>query len=114
MTAIPDTVTTNTVVDSQTQLIKATIDVSWTNGLSRLTRVGLSTSIVNLYFKTKEHLLLPTLLSVAGEFEQAVECAFSASAHPAKTLESVIDVMLGPQLCTSVRAHPGQHKYQEL
>jgi len=33
-----------------------------------VTRAGLSTSIVNFYFKTKEYLLLATLQSVAGEF----------------------------------------------
>ncbi|MDP6399107.1 MAG: hypothetical protein QF485_09200 [Arenicellales bacterium] len=60
MTAIPDAVTTNTAVERGTQLIKATIDAIWANGLSRLTpakaaaRAGLSTSIVNFYFKTKE------------------------------------------------------------
>jgi len=114
MIAIPDAVTTNPLVDRQIQLIKDTIDVIWANGLSRLTRARLSTSIVNFYFKTKEYLLLATLQSVAGEFEQSVERAFSASAHPAQILEPVVDAMLDPQLCTSVRTHPGQHKHQEL
>ncbi|HJP45462.1 MAG TPA: hypothetical protein QGH18_05585 [Arenicellales bacterium] len=79
-----------------------------------MTRAGLSTSIVNFYFKTKEYLLLATLQSVAGEFEQVVERAFSASAHPAQILKSVVDVMLGRQFCTPARTHTGQHKYQEL
>ncbi len=78
------------------------------------TRAGLFTSIFDFYFKIIEDPLLATLQSVAGEFEQAVERAFSASAHPAEILESVVDVMLGPQLCTPTHAHPGQHKYQEL
>ncbi len=120
MIAIPDTVTANTAVARRTQLIKATIDVIWADGLSRLTlakvatRAGLSMSIVNFYFKTKEYLLLATLQSVAGEFEQVVERAFSASAHPAQILKSVVDVMLGRQFCTPARTHTGQHKYQEL
>ncbi len=50
-------------VDRRAQLIEATIDVVYRDGLSRLTlakvaqQAGLSTSIVNFYFKTKEQLL---------------------------------------------------------
>ena len=100
-----------------TQLIKATIDVIWANGLSRLTlakvkpRAGLSTSIINFYFKIIEDSLLATLQSLAAEFDHEVEHAFSASAHPVQIFESVVDVMLDSHLCTPVYAHTGQHKY---
>ena len=100
-----------------TQLIKATIDVIWANRLSRLTlakvktRAGLSTSIINFYFKIIEDPLLATLQSLAGEFEHEIEQAFSASAHPVQISESVVDVMLDSHLCTPVCAHTGQHKY---
>ena len=46
-------------IDRRTQLIEATIDVIYKDGLSRLTlakvaqQARLSTSIVNFYFKTK-------------------------------------------------------------
>ncbi len=92
------------------QLIEATIEVIWREGLSRLTlakvarRAGLSTSIVNFYFNTKEQLLLETLQSVAAEFEQAVEQALKDPNDPIVTLHLLVDAMLDPKLCTPARA----------
>ena len=60
-------------VDRRGQLIESTIEVIYRDGLSRLTlakvahQAGLSTSIVNFYFKTKEQLLLETLQTVSQE-----------------------------------------------
>ena len=100
----------NGTIERRTQLIEATIEVIWREGLSRLTlakvarRAGLSTSIVNFYFNTKEQLLLETLQSVAAEFEQAVNRAFRVPKDPVDTLRSLVDAMLDPQLCTPARA----------
>ena len=65
-------------VDRRGQLIESTIEVIYRDGLSRLTlakvahQAGLSTSIVNFYFKTKGQLLLETLQTVSQEYEAAV------------------------------------------
>ena len=97
-------------VDRRAQLIEATIDVIYRDGLSRLTlakvaqQAGLSTSIVNFYFKTKEHLLLETLNAVSQEYEAAVDRAFARSPDPASTLRALVDAMLDPDLCTPARA----------
>ena len=97
-------------VDRRSQLIEATIEVVYRDGLSRLTlakvarQAGLSTSIVNFYFKTKEQLLLETLQTVSREYEAAVDRAFALSSNPTKTLQALVDAMLDPDLCTPARA----------
>ena len=97
-------------VDRRAQLIEATIDVIYRDGLSRLTlakvaqQAGLSTSIVNFYFKTKEQLLLETLNAVSQEYEVAVDQAFARSPDPTRTLRALVDAMLDPVLCTPARA----------
>ena len=97
-------------VDRRTQLIEATIDVIYRDGLSRLTlakvaqQAGLSTSIVNFYFKTKEQLLLETLNAVSQEYEAAVDRAFALSSDPTKTLRALVEAILDPELCTPARA----------
>ena len=97
-------------VDRRAQLIEATIDVIYRDGLSRLTlakvaqQAGLSTSIVNFYFKTKEQLLLETLNAVSQEYEAAVDQAFARSPDPTRTLRALVDAMLDPGLCTPARA----------
>ena len=97
-------------VDRRAQLIEATIDVIYRDGLSRLTlakvaqQAGLSTSIVNFYFKTKEQLLLETLNAVSQEYEAAVDQAFARSSDPTSTLRALVDAMLDPELCTPARA----------
>ena len=97
-------------VDRRAQLIEATIDVVYRDGLSRLTlakvarQAGLSTSIVNFYFKTKEQLLLETLNAVSQEYEAAVDQAFARSPDPTRTLRALVDAMLDPVLCTPARA----------
>lgn len=97
-------------VDRRAQLIEATIDVVYRDGLSRLTlakvaqQAGLSTSIVNFYFKTKEQLLLETLNAVSQEYEAAVDQAFARSPDPTRTLRALVDAMLDPALCTPARA----------
>ena len=97
-------------VDRRAQLIEATIDVVYRDGLSRLTlakvaqQAGLSTSIVNFYFKTKEQLLLETLNAVSQEYEVAVDQAFARSPDPTRTLRALVDAMLDPVLCTPARA----------
>lgn len=97
-------------VDRRAQLIEATIDVIYRDGLSRLTlakvaqQAGLSTSIVNFYFKTKEQLLLETLNAVSQEYEAAVDRAFARSPDPTSTLRALVDAMLDPNLCTPARA----------
>ena len=97
-------------VDRRAQLIEATIDVIYRDGLSRLTlakvaqQAGLSTSIVNFYFKTKEQLLLETLNAVSQEYEAAVDRAFARSPDPTRTLRALVDAMLDPDLCTPARA----------
>ena len=84
-------------VDRRAQLIEATIDVIYRDGLSRLTlakvaqQAGLSTSIVNFYFKTKEQLLLETLNAVSQEYEAAVDRAFARSPDPTSTLRALVD-----------------------
>ena len=97
-------------VDRRAQLIEATIDVVYRDGLSRLTlakvaqQAGLSTSIVNFYFKSKEQLLLETLNAVSQEYEAAVDQAFARSPDPTRTLRALVDAMLDPGLCTPARA----------
>ena len=97
-------------VDRRGQLIEATIEVIYCDGLSRLTlakvarQAGLSTSIVNFYFKTKEQLLLETLQTVSREYETAVDRAFALSSDPTKTLRALVEAMLDPELCTPARA----------
>ena len=97
-------------VDRRGQLIEATIEVIYCDGLSRLTlakvarQAGLSTSIVNFYFKSKEQLLLETLQTVSREYEIAVDRAFSLSSDPTKTLRALVEAMLDPELCTPARA----------
>ena len=97
-------------VDRRGQLIEATIEVIYCDGLSRLTlakvarQAGLSTSIVNFYFKTKEQLLLETLQTVSREYETAVDRAFALSSDPTKTLWALVEAMLDPELCTPARA----------
>ena len=97
-------------VDRRGQLIEATIEVIYCDGLSRLTlakvarQAGLSTSIVNFYFKSKEQLLLETLQTVSREYEIAVDRAFSLSSDPTTTLRALVEAMLDPELCTPARA----------
>ena len=97
-------------VDRRGQLIESTIEVIYRDGLSRLTlakvahQAGLSTSIVNFYFKTKEQLLLETLQTVSQEYEAAVDKAFASSSDPVETLKTLVEAMLDPELCTPARA----------
>ena len=97
-------------VDRRGQLIESTIEVIYREGLSRLTLAkvardaGLSTSIVNFYFKTKEQLLLETLQTVSQEYEAAVDKAFESSPDPIETLRALVDATLDPELCTPARA----------
>jgi len=97
-------------VDRRVQLIESTIEVIYRDGLSRLTlakvarQAGLSTSIVNFYFKTKEQLLLETLQTVSQEYEAAVGKVFESSPDPVETLKALVDAMLDPELCTPARA----------
>lgn len=97
-------------VDRRGQLVEGTIEVIYRDGLSRLTlakvarQAGLSTSIVNFYFRTKEQLLLETLQTVAQEYEAAVDKAFKHSSDPVEALRALVEAMLDPELCTPARA----------
>ena len=96
--------------DRRGQLIESTIEVIYRESLSRLTLAkvardaGLSTSIVNFYFKTKEQLLLETLQTVSQEYEAAVDKAFESSSNPIETLRALVDATLDPEICTPARA----------
>ena len=88
--------------DRRRQLIDATVGVIYRDGLSRLTlakvaaAAGLSTGIVNFYFKSKEQLLLDTLNVLALEYETAVNKALDGEMSPKKALHRLVDAILRP------------------
>lgn len=97
-------------LDRRRQLIVATVSVIYRDGLSRLTlakvaaTAGLSTGIVNFYFKSKEQLLLDTLNALALEYETAVNKALNGEVSPEKALHRLVDSILSPGLCDPEKA----------
>ena len=97
-------------LDRRKQLIDATVSVIYRDGLSRLTlakvatTAGLSTGIVNSYFKSKEQLLLDTLQVLGLEYETAVNKALDGEMSSEEALHRLVDVLLSPELCDPEKA----------
>ena len=97
-------------IDRRRQLVDATVNVIYRDGLSRLTlakvaaTAGLSAGIVNFYFKSKEQLLLDTLNVLALEYETAVNKALHGEVCPEKALHRLVDAILRPGLCDPEKA----------
>ena len=97
-------------LDRRKQLIDATVSVIYRDGLSRLTlakvatTVGLSTGIVNSYFKSKEQLLLDTLQVLVLEYETAVNKALDGEMSSEEALHRLVDALLSPRLCDPEKA----------
>jgi phenylpropionate dioxygenase-like ring-hydroxylating dioxygenase large terminal subunit/AcrR family transcriptional regulator len=97
-------------LDRRRQLIDATVSVIYRDGLSRLTlakvaaTAGLSTGIVNFYFKSKEQLLLDTLNALALEYETAVNEALDGGVGSEEALHRLVDAILSPGLCDPQKA----------
>lgn len=89
--------------DRRQDLIEATISSVAENGLSRTTTArvakiaGLSPSIVNFYFDTKDAMLLATLEHVRDEYDSALESALRPHiADPLAALSALIDMSFDP------------------
>ena len=97
-------------LDRRKQLIDATVSVIYRDGLSRLTlakvatTAGLSTGIVNSYFKSKEQLLLDTLQVLVLEYETAVNKALDGEMSSEEALHRLVDALLSPGLCDPDKA----------
>jgi len=97
-------------LDRRKQLIDATVSVIYRDGLSRLTlakvatTAGLSTGIVNSYFKSKEQLLLDTLQVLVLEYETAVNKALDGEMSSEEALHRLVDALLSPGLCDPEKA----------
>ena len=97
-------------LDRRKQLIDATVSVIYRDGLSRLTlakvatTAGLSTGIVNSYFKSKEQLLLDTLQVLVLEYETAVNKVLDGKMSSEEALHRLVDVLLSPELCDPEKA----------
>ena len=88
------------------QLIDATIECIAEHGLSGATvarvakRAGLSTGIVNFYFRGKDALLLATLEYVDGQYMlRQREAVLTHESSPVARLEAMIDAAFDPELC---------------
>ena len=96
--------------DRRKQLIDATVSVIYRDGLSRLTlgkvaaTAGLSTGIVNFYFRSKEQLLLDTLEFLAREYESAVSEALGGTVTPEDALRRLVEAILSPGVCDPEKA----------
>jgi len=97
-------------LDRRKQLIDATVSVIYRDGLSRLTlakvatTAGLSTGIVNSYFKSKEQLLLDTLQVLVLEYETAINKVLDGKMSSEEALHRLVDVLLSPELCDPEKA----------
>jgi TetR/AcrR family transcriptional repressor of bet genes len=93
------------------QLIEATIEVLAERGFARTTlgevaaKAGLSHGLVNFHFRSKEALLVETLLHLAEEYRRnwtgALEAA--SSGDPAARLDALIRADFRPEICTPSR-----------
>lgn len=92
------------------QLIEATITVLASSGYARVTMsdvaraAGLSHGLVNFHFRSKENLLLETLLYLAEEYRQNWRLAL-AGAGPAVVdqIAAMLSADFNPAICTPAR-----------
>lgn len=88
------------------ELIDATISIIHESGLSDPTlasiseKAGLSTSIVNHYFKTKQKLLEATMRELASSFIGEVTLRTSGAASPLDRINGVIEGNFAASQCT--------------
>lgn len=92
--------------ERQHQLILATIRSVALNGLSDTTtatvarEAGLSQGIINLHFKSKDRLLVETLVYIADEYRDSWEKALSGAADdPAEKLAALVEVDFKRPVC---------------
>lgn len=88
------------------ELIEATISILHDSKLKDPTlsaiseRAGLSTSIVNHYFKSKKMLLEATMRELASGFIGEVTLRTSATRTPLERINGIIDANFAPSQCT--------------
>ncbi len=92
------------------QLIEATIRVLARQGFARTTmtqvaqEAGLSHGLVNFHFRSKENLLLETLLYLAEEYRANWTAALAAAGPSApEQLDAILRADFAPQVCTPDR-----------
>lgn len=110
--------------DRRAQLIEATMEAIRQYGISRVTvakvaaLAGLSTGIVNFYFKSKEVLLQQTLECLAGDYEAALRQALDRARGPVESLLAIVDVnldedILNPRTASTWYAFWGESQARE-
>jgi len=88
------------------ELIAATIAIIHESSLNEPTlaaisaRAGLSTSIVNHYFKTKQKLLEETFRELAGVFIGEFALSIASAKTPIDKINVIIDANFAPSQCT--------------
>jgi TetR/AcrR family transcriptional repressor of bet genes len=93
------------------QLIEATVEVLAESGFARTTlkevaaKAGLSHGLVNFHFRSKDALLVETLLHLADEYRRNWQSALAAAppGDPAARLDALLRADFRPEICTPSR-----------